>query len=74
MIIYQDRPDNLHYNARTGWMDNHGGPGRMISYIGGVLYALDHERGEKIDYPVSRWKLLEIGLGCILAACGRKDR
>jgi hypothetical protein len=71
VITYQDRPDNLHYNARTQWLENLGGPRRMIAYVGGVLYALDRERGAKIDFPVSRWKLVEIGLSCIVAAIKR---
>jgi hypothetical protein len=66
-IIYQDRPDNWHYNART----RYGGPRKLIAYAAGVLYALDHERGAKIDFPVSRWKLAEIGLSCIVAAIKR---
>jgi len=38
----------------------------VIVYVNGVLCAMDREA--KITIPVSRWKLAEIGLGCLLAA------
>ncbi len=70
-IIYQDRPDNWHYYPRTQSFKNPDGPRKMIAYTAGVLYVLDHELGAKIDFPVSRWKLVEIGLSCIIAAISR---
>jgi hypothetical protein len=43
-----------------------GGPDKVIVYIDGILCAMDREA--KITIPVSRWKLMEIGLACFLAA------
>jgi hypothetical protein len=39
---------------------------KAIVYLNGFLFALD--RKAKIAIPVSRCKLAEIGLGCVLAA------
>jgi hypothetical protein len=57
-IIYQHR-------------DGEAGARKMLAYSGGVLYALDHRHGTKVDFPASRWKLAEIGLSCIIAALTR---
>jgi hypothetical protein len=43
-----------------------GGTDKVIVYVNGVLCAMD--RDAKITIPVSRWKLAEIGLGCLFAA------
>jgi hypothetical protein len=64
VFIYRDRPDDRFYDASTGEM--RGGPDKAIVYLNGFLFALD--RKAKIAIPVSRWKLAEIGLGCVLAA------
>jgi hypothetical protein len=64
VFIYRDRPNDRFYDASTGEM--RGGPDKAIVYLNGFLWALD--RKAKIAIPVSRWKLAEIGLGCVLAA------
>jgi hypothetical protein len=64
VFIYRDRPDDRFYDVSTGEM--RGGPDKAIVYLNGFLFALD--RKAKIAIPVSRWKLAEIGLGCVLAA------
>ena len=56
--------------ASTGEM--HGGPDKLIVYLSGFLCAMDRE--SKIAIPVSRWKLVEIGLGFVLAALKEKRR
>jgi hypothetical protein len=72
VIIYRDRPDNPHYNSRTGSFENFGGCRKMIAYTSsGFLCVLDHERGAEVIIPVSRWKLVDIGLTCIWAAFKR---
>ncbi len=63
-FIYQNRSDARFYDASTGEM--RGGPDKAIVYINGVLCAMDREA--KISIPVSRWKLMEIGAACFLAA------
>ncbi len=63
-FIYQNRSDARFYDASTGEM--RGGPDKVIVYINGVLCAMDREA--KIAIPVSRWKLMEIGAACFLAA------
>jgi hypothetical protein len=69
VFIYRDRPDDRFYDASTGEM--RGGPDKVIVYIDGILCAMDREA--KITIPVSRWKLMEIGLACFLAALKGKD-
>ena len=59
-FIYQNRSDGRFYDASTGEM--RGGPDK----VNGVLCAMDREA--KIAIPVSRWKLMEIGAACFLAA------
>ena len=68
VFIYRDRPDDRFYDASTGEM--RGGPDKAIVYFNGFLFALD--RKAKIAIPVSRWKLAEIGLGCVLARSREK--
>src|SRR5271154_3285564 len=63
-FIYRNRLDARFYDASTGEM--RGGPDKVIVYINGVLCAMDREA--KIAIPVSRWKLMEIGAACFLAA------
>jgi hypothetical protein len=63
-FIYQNWSDARFYDASTGEM--RGGPDKVIVYINGVLCAMDREA--KIAIPVSRWKLMEIGAACFLAA------
>jgi hypothetical protein len=63
-FIYKDRSVDRFYDAETGEM--RGGPDKVIVYLNGVLCAMDHE--SKIAIRVSRWKLLEIGLACCVAA------
>ena len=68
-IIYQDGVENWHYRPELPYVTR--GPtdrGKSICYIGDVLYVLDREQSAKIAFRVSRWKLAEIGLSCILAA------
>jgi hypothetical protein len=65
-IIYQNGRDIPYYDAYT--REVRGGPDKIIAYINGALCAVDRERGAKIAIPVSRWKLLKIGLACFLAA------
>ena len=65
-IIYQNGRDIPYYDAYT--REVRGGPDKIIAYINGALCAVDRERGAKIAIPVSRWKLMEIGLACFLAA------
>ena len=63
-FIYRNRSDAKFYDASTGEM--RGGPDKVIVYVNGVLCAMDRE--SKIVIPVSRWKLMEIGAACFLAA------
>ena len=56
-IIYRD-------DASTG--EARGDPGKVIAYVNGFLCAMDREA--KIVIPVSRWKLAQIGLACLLTA------
>jgi hypothetical protein len=65
-IIYQNGRDVRYYDAFTREM--RGGPDKIIAYINGAVCAVDRERGAKIAIPVSRWKLMGIGLACFLAA------
>jgi hypothetical protein len=67
-FIYRNRPKDRFYDASTGEM--RGGPDKVIAYVNGFLCAMDHEA--KIAFPVSRWKLAEIGLGCVLTALSGK--
>jgi hypothetical protein len=72
VIIYQDKPDNWEYHAPTQEMRNYGGSSKKLVYVDGALCALDHEQGARVVIiPVSRWKLAEIGLSCIMAALKR---
>ena len=64
IFLYRNRPDAQFYDASTGEM--RGGPDKVIAYVNGFLCALDRET--KIVIPVSRWKLAEIGLVCVLTA------
>ena len=63
-FIYRNRSDVGFFDASTRKM--RGGPDKVIVYIDGLLCAMDREA--KIVIPVSRWKLVEIGLACFLAA------
>jgi hypothetical protein len=63
-FIYRNRSDDPFYDAFVREM--RGGPDKVIVYIDGILCAMDREA--KITIPVSRWKLMEIGLACFLAA------
>jgi hypothetical protein len=63
-FIYRNRSDVGFFDASTRKM--RGGPVKVIVYIDGLLCAMDREA--KIVIPVSRWKLVEIGLACFLAA------
>ena len=63
-FIYRNRPKDRFYDASTGEM--RGGPDKVIAYVNGFLCAMD--RDAKIAFPVSRWKLAGIGLGCVLTA------
>jgi len=65
-IIYQNGRDVRYYDAFKREM--RGGPDKIIAYVNGALYAVDREQGTKIAIPVSRWKLIEIGFACFLAA------
>ena len=69
IFIYRNRSNDRFYDASTQRM--HGGPGKVIVYINGVLCAMDREA--KITIPISRWKLAEIGLACFLAAIKGKS-
>ena len=63
-FIYRNRSDDPFYDAFVREM--RGGPDKVIVYIDGILCAMDREA--KITIPVSRWKLMEIGLACFLVA------
>ena len=63
-FIYRNRSKDRFFDASTGEM--RGGPDKVIAYINGFLCAMDHDA--KIAFPVSRWKLARIGLGCVLTA------
>jgi hypothetical protein len=69
-FIYRNRLDARFYDASTGEM--RGGPDKVIVYVDGVLCAMDREA--RITIPVSRWKLMEIGAACFLAAFKGKGR
>jgi hypothetical protein len=69
VIIYQDRPDNWQYDASAQEMRNYGVATKKIVYVDGELCLLDTASEAKlIIIPVSRWKLVKIGLHCIMAA------
>jgi hypothetical protein len=73
VIIYQDAPHDWHYRPASVAMQRPPADIRKVMlYTGGVLCALDHRQGTKINFPASRWKLAEIGLSWILAALGRR--
>ena len=63
-FIYRNRSDVGSYDASTREM--RGGPDKVIVYVNGVLCAMD--RKARIVIPASRWKLMEIGVACFLAA------
>ena len=67
-FIYRNRSDVAFYDASTQEM--RGGPDKVIVYVNGVLCAMDREA--RIVIPVSRWKLMEIGVACFLAALKAK--
>jgi hypothetical protein len=67
-FIYRNRSDLGFYDASTREM--RGGPDKVIVYVNGVLCAMDREA--KVVIPVSRWKLMEIGVACFLAALKAK--
>jgi hypothetical protein len=67
-FIYRNRSDVGFYDASTREM--RGGPDKVIVYVNGVLCAMD--RKAKIVIPISRWKLMEIGVACFLAALKAK--
>jgi len=67
-FIYRNRSDVGFYDASTREM--RGGPDKVIVYVNGVLCAMDREA--KVVIPVSRWKLMEIGVACFLAALKAK--
>jgi hypothetical protein len=67
-FIYRNRSDVGFYDASTREM--RGGPDKVIVYVNGVLCAMDREA--RIVIPVSRWKLMEIGVACFLAALKAK--
>jgi hypothetical protein len=68
-FIYQNRSNARFYDASARQM--RGGPDKVIVYLDGVLCAMDREA--KITIPVSRWKLMEIGVACFFAALKAKD-
>src|SRR5215472_10226979 len=67
-FIYRNRSDDRFYDASTREM--RGGPDHVIVYVEGVLCAMD--RMVRIAIPVSRWKLAQIGLACLMAALKSK--
>jgi hypothetical protein len=72
VIIYQDKPDNWQHHAPTQEMRNYGGATKKIIYINGALCVLDNEPGARLAIiPLSRWKLAQTGLNCIMAALRR---
>src|SRR5215475_11916395 len=64
VFIDRNRSDARFYDASTQEM--RGGPDKVIVYLDGVLCAMDRET--RISIPMSRWKLVEIGLACFWAA------
>ena len=71
VIIYQDEPDNWQYHAPTQEMRNYGGGTKKLVYVDRTLCVLDYDSGARlVIIPVSRWKLVGIGLKCIVAALG----
>ncbi|WP_024519225.1 hypothetical protein [Bradyrhizobium sp. Tv2a-2] len=73
VTLYQDKPDILHFRPNSRWAEMYDGPEqRMVYHSGyGLLKIFDHEHGQDVTIQVSRWKLVGIGLGCILAALKR---
>ena len=71
MIIFQDKPDNWQYHAPTQELRNYGSPAKKIVCVSAALYVFDVRRGAMIEIPVSRRNLVEIALGCIMAALRR---
>jgi len=63
-FIYRNRSDDRFYDASKPEM--RGGPDKVIVYLDGVLCAMDREA--KVFMPVSRWRLAQIGLACLMAA------
>jgi curved DNA-binding protein CbpA len=68
VIIFQDEPDNWQYHALTQELRNYGSPSKKIVCVSAVLYVFDFTQGAMVEIPVSRWKLVQIGLSCIMAA------
>ncbi len=64
IFLYRNRPDDRFYDVAAQGM--RGGPDKAIVYLDGVLCAMDRET--RITIPMSRWKLVEIGLACFWAA------
>jgi len=71
VIIFQDKPDNWQYHAPTQELRNYGRPGKKIVCVSAALYVFDVRQGAMIEIPVSRGNLVEIGLGCVMAALRR---
>jgi hypothetical protein len=71
-IIYQDRPDVWRHtpNSTGGEIRNLATP-IVIAFTGKLLVVMNHGNETRISIPVSRWRLLEIGLNCIFAAFKR---
>jgi hypothetical protein len=63
-FIYRNRTNGRFYDASTREM--RGGPDKVIVFVDGVLCAMDREA--MVSMPVSRWKLAQIGLACLMAA------
>ena len=68
MIIFQDEPDNWQYHALTQELRNYGSASKKIVCVNAVLYVFDFRQGSMVEIPVSGWKLVQIGLSCIMAA------
>jgi hypothetical protein len=68
-IIYQDKADHWQWHASTQEMRNDSGATKKIIYANGALCLLDIDSEARLAIiPLSRWKLVEIGLNCIMAA------
>jgi len=69
VIIYQDKPDSWQYHAPTQEIRNCGGGTKKLVYVDRTLCVLDYESGARlVIIPVSRWKLVGVGLKCIVSA------
>jgi hypothetical protein len=51
-VIYQDKSEPYHYHSDSAGGHFAGGPRKLIAYIGGVIYVLDHDQGQRLPFPL----------------------